>query len=238
MRVYPQPAAADALDPTPLRNVDNPLAQGNHPLMPLETSAAIGQVTKVSALSAKPATVVFGRATTLSGRLSLGNEALANQPMILEQKPVGAKGFTKVGSPGNTDEGGNFSFSVKPQKHTEYRVRFAGDQQNSLKPSSSPTTQIKVKVRVSSKVSSASVKRGKVEGISGAVAPRHTGKVRLTVKRGTQVVANKAVALKNSGYSFRYKTTRPGRYTVVASFAGDQNHLGNKSPIQRFRVTR
>lgn len=57
------------------------------------------------------------------------------------------------------------------------------------------------------------------------------------IKRGTKV-ANKAAPLKRSRYSLNYKTARPGSYTVVASFAGDRDHLGGESEVQRFRVTR
>lgn len=235
MRVYPQPAVAAALDPTPLLRVDNPLKAGNHPILPLETNATLA---RLSSLEAKPARVVFGKATTLSGNLTSGNRILANQPVILEQKPAGARSFSKLGSPKSTDRSGAFSFSVKPRKHTEYRAVFAGDEQSGLRATTSPTQQVKVKVKVTSKVSSESIKKGRAVTISGAVAPKHGGRAKLVIKRGSKQVAVKAVALKNSSYSFRYKPNRPGVYTVRANFRSDRDHLGNNSPTSKFRVVR
>ncbi len=235
MRIYPKMSGAAALKPTPLRTVDNPYSSGNHPILPLETNAAL---TRLGGLKAKPATVTFGKVTTLSGNLSSGRQNLANQPVILEHRPAGVRSFRKL-TQKSTDRAGNFSFSgIKPMKNTEYRVSFAGNEPSGLRPSTSPTMKIKVRALVTAKLSTKSIKRGKVLVASGLVTPRHTGRVKLTIKQGKKIVVNKAVPLRNSRYSYRYKTRRPGRYTIQASFAGDRDHLGAKSPLKKFRVTR
>ncbi len=102
----------------------------------------------------------------------------------------------------------------------------------------SATSPAKAKSAVSLKSSSASVKRGRIVTLSGAVKPRHGGKVKLVIKRGGQTVVNRSLSLKNSRYSFRHKAGPPGVYTVRASFAGDRDHRPSKSPAKEFRVTR
>lgn len=237
MRAYKAPASTDGFKPTALRNVDNPLATGYQPLMPLETPVtAPSKATKISTLTTKPSIVRFGKRTSISGKVTADGKALSGRAVILEQKPQGARKFSRVASK-STGRSGNFSFTgVKPRKHTQYRVRFAG--QSGLRASTSAVKQVRVRALVSSKVSRKSIKRGRTVVVSGAVAPRHGGKVRVIIKRGNKVAAVKAVRLRSSRYRLRYKVTRPGRYSVRVRFAGDRDHLGNVSRLQRFRATR
>jgi hypothetical protein len=102
----------------------------------------------------------------------------------------------------------------------------------------SATSSVKARSTVSLKLSSTSVKRGRTVTVSGAVKPRHGGKVKVIIKRGKQTVVNRAPALRNSRYSFRYKAGRPGDYTVQVSFAGDRDHSGSKSPVKKFKVVK
>lgn len=67
------------------------------------------------------------------------------------------------------------------------------------------------------------LKLGKSRTISGRVSPAHPKKVvRLTIKRGKQVVLRKNLGLnESSAYRYRYKPNRPGRYSVNVRFPGD-----------------
>lgn len=78
------------------------------------------------------------------------------------------------------------------------------------------------------------LKLGKVRTISGKVAPAHSGKVELTIKKaGKDVVRN--LKLENSRYSFTYEPPRAGRYTVKVAFAGDDDHMGSRV-TKKFKV--
>ncbi len=69
------------------------------------------------------------------------------------------------------------------------------------------------------------LKLGKSRTISGRVSPAHPKKVvRLTIKRGKQVVLRKNLGLnESSAYRYRYKPNRPGRYSVNVRFPGDSD---------------
>mgnify|MGYP000206242543 CR=1 FL=1 len=243
MRVYPRPSAAAALNPTPIGPVDDPRA-GGHPLLPLE----ISNTATTLALDAAPASIKPGGATTLSGRLATASGPVADRPVVLEQKPAGAASFTAVpGGELRTDADGNFSLAnVKPAKTTDYRAVFAGAPSSGLVGSTSVVKQVVVQAApapakaastVALNAGAPTVKLGKSRVISGAVAPAHTGKVKLTIRKpGADVVRN--LPLKGSRYSFSYKPPVAGVYAVQVNFAGDGDHLASASPVRRFKVTR
>lgn len=233
-RVYPQPSAATALNPTPIGNVDDPRA-GGHPLMPLEI---VQSPTSIS-LGTSPAVIDFGKTTTVSGKLTKNGTPVAGESVKLEQKPAGAANFGPMPTAqatAKTNAQGSFSFAgVKPLKKTEYRVSFAGDA--GLR-STASVTNVRVKALVSLNAATQGLKLGKSRTISGAVAPAHTGTVKLTIKRNGKQVLSKSLPLKSSRYSYSYKPRAAGSYSVVASFAGDADHLGGGSPVKIFKVTR
>ncbi|WP_219974643.1 hypothetical protein [Rubrobacter xylanophilus] len=234
MRVYPQPPAAAALNPTPIGATDDPRA-GGHPILPLEVAAA----NTTASLAASPAIVNFGGKTTLSGKLSGAGGPLANRPVVIEQRPAGAAAFTALPNGRlTTDANGAFSLpNVAPQKNTEYRVRFAGAPGAGLA-ATQAIAPVKVKALVSANVAKPLFKLGGAQRISGAVSPAHAGKVKLTIKRGAKVVAAKNATLRGSRYALNYKPPAPGTYSVVASFAGDADHLGGASAPRTFKVAR
>ncbi|QIN81023.1 hypothetical protein GBA65_21500 (plasmid) [Rubrobacter marinus] len=233
MRVYPNPASG-ALDPTQLRDVDDPRANGNHPILPLEIAASATSL----GLSA-PATVDSGKAITLSGKLMRGQDAVVGRQVILEHKPAGAAAFSEV-KRADTAAGGAYSFAdIVPQKNTEYRVRFAGDPRVGYEASQSPVKAVGVKAAVSNTTATTALKLGQSRPVTGAVTPNTTGSVKVTIKRGTTTVVNaKVVPLSGSKYNFSYKPTAVGTYTVSVAFPGNANYAANTSPIKTFKVVR
>ncbi|QIN81373.1 hypothetical protein GBA63_01090 [Rubrobacter tropicus] len=124
VRVYDKPAAAQAINPTPLGNVDNPHA-GGHPILPLEAQNVATSVT----LRAAPTSVQPGGTTVLSGRLSATGGPLANRQVTVEQRPAGSTAAFAPVPEGRatTDAEGNFRLAnVSPGRTTEYRAVFAG----------------------------------------------------------------------------------------------------------------
>ena len=232
MRVYPKPASG-ALDPTPLRNVDDPRANGNHPILPLEISSSATSVGL-----AAPATVNYGQAVTLSGKLLRGADPVVGRQVILEHKPAGAAAFSEV-KRADTAAGGSYSFAgIVPQKNTDYRVRFAGDARVGYQASQSPVKRIQVKALVSNTTPTTNVKLGQSRTIAGAVTPNVAGSVNVTIKRNGAVVSTRSVPLGASRYSFSYKPPSVGSYSVSVSFPGNANYAANTSPVKSFGVIR
>lgn len=90
-----------------------------------------------ASLVASPSILTFGQCTALSGKLTSGAKAIAGKRVVLEHRPVGAAGFSALRQ-ANTNASGNYYFAgVKPSKHTDYRVRFAGDANAGLQPTAS-----------------------------------------------------------------------------------------------------
>lgn len=182
----------------------------------------------------------FGRSTLLSGQVVSGGDPLAGQRVVLLQRPAGQKGFSRVpGGVLTTNGKGNFSKKVKPRKKTIYRARFVGAAEGPRASMSGPVT-VNVRARVTLNISSADLKLGQSRLIRGAVLPAHRGKVvRLVVRRGGTVVRTANVRLNSrSRYAFSYRPTAPGVYRVRTTFVGDPDHLGNASPLGKFRVVR
>ncbi|QIN78432.1 hypothetical protein GBA65_07730 [Rubrobacter marinus] len=85
-------------------------------------------------------------------------------------------------------------------------------------------------------VARSNLKLGQTRLISGRLTPAHPGRpVKVTIRRGGRIVAVRNVA---STFSFRYKPTRTGLYSVRASFAGDADTRASISPNRTFRVIR
>lgn len=200
-------------------------------------------------VTASPTILNVGQGTTLSGRLTSGGTAVPGKLVILEHKPVGAAGFTGIRQT-STNTSGGFSFvGVRPIEHTDYRIRFGGNSVVKLQPSTSPAKRINARVIVTSKVSSAGVKVKQPLTISGMVTPAHTGTVTVVITGNGRVVTNTTQSLKqvssssssalsNSSYSMVYRPPFAGTYKVQVSFAGHGDHLGNKSSVKTFRVTK
>ncbi len=111
---------------------------GNFAITDALASRVKGTVTVKAAgpsvtLAAKPATVTYGAATTLSGKVS--NNAAGEKVVVLGQecgKPV----FSSIGTV-NTIGGGKFSTTAMPAKNTTYQAKW--------KMSTSPNVAVKVR---------------------------------------------------------------------------------------------
>lgn len=204
---------------------------------PLEASSAESGVTDLS-FSASPLSVLYGRATTLSGELSGSGDSLANKTVALERRPVGASGFRRFEEV-ITEADGTFSVSgVKPNKNTDYRASFVGSEAEGLEPSTSSARRVNVRVKVGLNVAGTDLKLGRSRTVSGAMSPSHSGSVKLVIKRNGEKISTKSLSLSDSRYSFTYKPPRPGRYAFFTVFRKDTDHLGNRSRQKDFRVVR
>ena len=190
-------------------------------------------------LQAKGSAVTFGQPASVTGTLQKGATPLAGKRLTIEERPVGETGFAPVGAPVTTDANGRYAFTgLRPQKHTDYRVAFEGEPASGLRPSEA-TVRVDVRAAVNLSVAKSDLKLKKSRPISGSVAPAHAGDVELVVKRnGTPVLTETLPLNAESGFSYRYKPAKTGKYAVQVSFAGDEDHLANKSPVRSFKVVR
>jgi hypothetical protein len=187
-------------------------------------------------IAAAPSPVTFGRATTLSGKLSGGKNA-AGQAVTVQADTAPFDGTYANVATVQTDTNGDWHATNTPTALTRYRA-----EAKSSPPATSPTVDVNVRLRVRIHVSDRTPARGQRVRFSGSVAPAHDGATARiqrrrpdgswhTVARTTLVDAGDSV----SRYSKRVKVTRTGTYRV-RSASGDGDHLRGTSGTRKLRV--
>ena len=216
------------------------------------TSVTGGRLNAAEALSvedsglrlvANPLTINYGGGTLLSGTLTSSGAPLSGKQVILEQRPVGASGFSQLpNGVRTTDADGDFSLAgVAPTTHTDYRARFEGEGSllsAGLPPATSLVRRVNVKALVSLSTATSNLKLGKSRAVSGSVNPGHAGSIEVTIRRNGALLTTKTLTLSGSKYGFSYKPPSTGTYSFFASFGGDTDHLGNTSVVRSFKVVK
>ena len=197
-------------------------AQGQKPDKPAKGTQAVS-------LDAKPNPVVFGAATTLSGRLTGGSTG--GVTVRLEQDttlPLGDT-FTPAGATATTAANGTYSFSVRPAQNTQYRVTAQASP-----PVTSAPRLVNVRIRVGFRLSDRTPSRGARVRFSGSVLPAHDGRTALIQRRSAtgRFVTVARTLLRDAGderstYSRRIRVFRDGVYRVKV--AGDADHVNGFS---------
>jgi hypothetical protein len=218
----------------------------NHKLMTLAafTAAAVA-LPGVTAAQKKPDqelsiaaskdVVRFGKDLKVTGKLTGGTaREVSGQNVRLERDAFPYEGdFERVDN-AQTNDTGDYSFTLKPASNAKYRVVAKGDDR-------SPEVTVNVRVAVTLDVADTSPERGTRVEFSGAVAPAHDGKkVKVqrrkrgggwkTIKRATLVDAGELA----SNYSTKVRIRRSGRYRVRFN-PKDGDHVAGKS--SRVRIT-
>ena len=178
--------------------------------------------------------VTFGGSITISGT---SKNIASGTSVELQQNPYPYSGFHATGKTGVIDPAGNYSIAgVVPGVHTQYRVVA-----KTSPPTTSGTAFVRVRLRVSFKVSDSTPRRGQMVRFSGTVAPAHDGKPVLIQKRtstGYRTVA-RTVLVDNgtatSKYSKRMRIRRSARYRIVVQSL-DQDHDNGTSRSRTLRV--
>ena len=198
--------------------------------------------TTVSALDARPSTVVFGSATTLSGRLSGGR--VSGVTVRLEADDVRPYGdsykavASATGAPvsATSDQAGKFSFSLRPQRTTQYRV---------VAQASPPVTStgrlVLVRPLVGLVVSDRTPRSGSLVRFRGTVRPPHDARTVLIQRRSPtgRFVTVARARLRDAGtvfssYSRRIRVRRDGAYRV--KLPGDADHVNGFSRVRTLDV--
>jgi hypothetical protein len=172
-------------------------------------------------IARSPGVVVFGRAATISGRLTgipAGNGGVA---VTLEGAPYPYQVFATA-TAGSTAPNGDYQFLVRPSENTRYRATAA-----TTPPTGSAEVDVLVKIRVSIRV------RG--SRITGSAAPPHDGRVvelQRRTSRGYRTVARRRLADAGDLRSrYGFTTRRDGVYR--ARVPGDGDHLTGISGARR-----
>jgi hypothetical protein len=182
-------------------------------------------------IKASATAVTFGRTITLSGTTK---NIPAGTTIEVQQNPYPYAGFKPAGKTSVVDPSGNWSIAgIAPQMHTQYKVTA-----KTSPPTDSGSVFVRVRLRVSFRVSDSTPKKGQSVRFSGTVAPAHAGKPVLIQKKtstGYRAVTRTTTS-STSTYSKRLRIRARGTYRVVVQSV-DQDHDNGTSRRRTLRVT-
>lgn len=185
---------------------------------------------------------------TVAGRYTGAGDTAGGRELEILKDTVAPKNLTGTPGPGSYDSRQAVSLNSGPGAEIHYttdgarptvdsrlfsrRIQvtasqtikaFAVDRAGNQSGVSSLKYAIRAASSTSLRMGIVDLKLGKSRTISGRVSPAHPNKaVRLTIKRGKQVVLRKNLGLnESSAYRYRYKPNRPGRYSLNVRFPGD-----------------
>jgi hypothetical protein len=179
--------------------------------LPLGAAAQKPRANKVT-LAAAPNPITFGKATTLSGKVTGPDHAGVAVTLRADPFPVGAD---TVAASTTTDANGDFRFTgVMPDRNTRYGVRA-----KTSPPVESAVVDVLVRVRVSLRLSDSTPRVGQRVRFFGSAAPEHDGSV-VRIQRRRATGSWKTVGLTllrdageaRSRYSRRLRIRRDGTY--------------------------
>jgi hypothetical protein len=188
-------------------------------------------------IGATPASVVFGKPTTISGQVTGSKNS--GVEVTLQEQPLplvaGAK-FSDVAT-STTDATGHYAFAVTPQRNTQYQVRA-----KTSPPATSPVLRVNVRIAVTFRLSDSTPKRGTRVRFFGVAKPAHDGAVVLIQRRASngkfRTVAKTVLRISKtvgqSRYSKRLRISRSGVYRVRVPH--DADHSAGTSRKRRVRV--
>ena len=188
-------------------------------------------------IGAKPAAVVFGKPTTISGQVT--GDKNAGVEVTLQSQPLPTAAGSKFSdiATATTDASGRYTFTVTPLTNARYQVRA-----KTSPPASSPVLRVNVRIAVTFHLSDSTPKRGTRVRFFGVATPAHDGATVLIQRRGsdhkfrtvTKTVLRVSKTAGQSRYSKRLRISRSGVYRV--RIPHDSDHAAGTSRTRRIRV--
>ena len=182
-------------------------------------------------IAAQPNPTVFRRATVISGTLKGKDNAGKTVTLREDAYPFG-DAFKNVAT-ATTDAKGAYTFTRNPAVNTSYRA-VSG-------PSVSPDVRVKVRIRLTLRVSDATPVIGQLVRFSGRGCPAHDG-VPVRIQRRSATGAFRTVRSTTlrgttgcSTYTRRFRVYRDGTYRVTAD---DADHARGFSATRRLNTPR
>lgn len=184
-------------------------------------------------IAAKPTTITFTRATTITGQLR--GDKNAGVEVTLEENPYPyTAGFTPTSTKTTTSATGAYSLLAKPSVSTHYRVTA-----KAKPPVTSAEVAIRVRVKVTFHLSDRTPAKGQRVRFYGTVLPGHDGRLARiqrrtrsgawkTISTATLVAATPLNGVARSSYSKRLRIGSSGSYRVRMAPA-DGDHIAGTS---------
>ena len=209
--------------------------------------------TTLALQSATAGPVLAGGATAFSGVLSVNGQALVGVPVVLQTRPLvvtatpRGTGGRVLAEPGwadvattTTGADGAYAFTkVKPRATADFRVVFRGDATHA--PMVSPVERVQVRAAVKLARPDQRVERGERITLKGRLLPVHRGAI-VVVKLdgpGQHARTVRATVTRRGTWKASLRAPhRTGRWTAVAVWRGDFDHLGSTSTTRTIRVVR
>lgn len=183
-------------------------------------------------IAAAPNPIVFGRTTTLSGRLTGPNNGGMTVTLRRDEFPYNNTDVKDVATT-KTDAKGNYTFTQRPVRNTSYQAVVGT--------TASTGVIVNVRIRIGLRVSDATPRVGRLVTFRGRACPREDGLV-IAIKRRTATggfVTVRRARLKAgdtcSVYARSFRIFRDGAYRVVAD---DADHAKGVSPTRFIDVHR
>ncbi|MDQ3644445.1 MAG: hypothetical protein M3356_02920 [Actinomycetota bacterium] len=174
-------------------------------------------------IAAQPNPTVFRRATVISGSLKGPNNAGKTVSLRQDAFPFGS--FDKIVATTTTDAKGDYTFTRRPARNTTYQaVANTGVIYNPGEVS--PEVLVKVRIRMSLRVSDRTPRVGQLVRFRGRACPAHDGltvRIQRKTPRGFRTVRRTKLraAARCSVYTRRLRIFRDGRYRVTSD---DRDH--------------
>ena len=204
-------------------------------IVPLGATAKKDTTNPDLTIEIEPTIQQWPRSVTVTGRL--GTQDRANQTIELQANPHPFNGPYKEVETTTTDANGDYTFTVAPQEHTNYRT--VAD----LNPDeTSGEITVKSRMKITRRVDDRTPVDNQTITFSGRVGPAHEGEHVLlqrrrpsgTWKTMTTTPLGPEQADETSIYSEEVVAKRDGRWR--ARIKADENHRGNKSRSIRINV--
>jgi serine protease len=215
---------------------------------------AIHNVTSSSITSsATPSTLLYGGAVTIKGRLATSPSAssgISGHDVTLQYRPLRRDGtwgtWTDLATavtddtgedPGEPNRTGEFTFTHKTLRRSQYRVLYAGE--SGFFGAASSRHLVAVAPKVTSALSTTSMRLGGTARLSGTVAPKLAGRS-VELQRWTDNTRWKVVDRQKlsdaSGYRFAIKPTKKGTHVYRVRIPAQTLYAKGVSPKRSLTV--
>lgn len=185
------------------------------------TTLGAGQANPALSIAAGPNPLVWGGATTISGRLT-GARTTAGLDVTLRQNPYPyTTGFKAVATV-KTNPQGRYAFTRKPTRNVRYQVTAKAKPGG---PVTSPSLQVRVRTKVTLRLSDSTPARGQSVRFSGSVYPAHDGRIIFLQRRTSmgryatvaRVKARHVLGGRRSSFARRVRLFRSGAYRAYVT---------------------
>ncbi|NED97214.1 lamin tail domain-containing protein [Phytoactinopolyspora alkaliphila] len=196
------------------------------------TTVRVQQPTALT-ISRSTSTLTAGKLATISGRLRTGDGSnVKDRSVTLQRRFVGSSSWTTVTSTKSSSTG-RVSFTVKPTRHTEYRLRHSST--TSFGASTSAITKLSVRPAFTLSNSRLAGLLGRTTTLKGSVSPSYsTQKIQLQqLVSGSWRTVQTKKPTSSGTYSFSVKPSSTGSRSYRVRIPATSRHLSVTSSTKK-----